>query len=200
MKKATFAVFVSVLFLTAIVPQAHAALLASQEDSSGTPSHYWHSDGTTGAYLVLDPNDGGPGYSIGSLTATTSSVIGIHIKAEFVSSTGVLNTLPTIPHLFDESGNTAYVCAQLPYQGYAYPTAADAMNLTNPLQYADWNGKMVDMYFQCATGTGHDQVAANTSYRLYFYPVSTADVSDMYIAMNAAGTEPYYEISVDGTL
>jgi hypothetical protein len=197
MKKTLYVVLSAAVFLMVTVPHAQAAVISSQEDSSGTPSHYWHSDGSTGAFLVLDPN-GGPGYSIGDIATTTTNVVGIHIKVQF-NTDGAFNTLPRIPILYDESGTNPYACAQLGYSGYAYGSASDALALTNPLQYNDYNGKMVDMYFQCDPTPGHVQVYPNTSYRLYFYPISTADVSDIYVAMNAAGTAPFYEISDDGT-
>jgi hypothetical protein len=176
------------------------SIIASQEDSSGAPSHYWHSDGNTGTYLVLDPNDGNPGYSIGNIATASTTVIGIHIKAQF-NTNGLYNRLPRVPVLEDEAPNNdnSYACADLGYYGYASPTAADAMARTNPLLYPDFNGKMIDMYFQCGLGNGHDQVFPNISYRLYFYPVSTGDVSDVYVAMDAAGDKPFYEISSDGT-
>lgn len=179
---------------------SRGSIIASQTDSSGTPSHYWHSDGSSGAFLVLDPNGGAPGYSIGIIATTTSTIAGIHIKVQFNSS-GMFNQLPRIPILFDESGNTPLACALVPFGGFAYGSAADARSLQNPLQWSDFNGKMIDMYFQCGVGVGNggEQVYANTSYRLFFYPVSIADVNDIYVAMNAAGTEPYYEISGDGT-
>jgi VCBS repeat-containing protein len=175
-------------------------LLLAQEDSSGTPSHYWHSDGINSNFLVFDPNDGAPGYSIGIIVPVDTIVVGMHIKVQFYTD-GTLTTLPQIPFLFDESGQHPYTGAQLPYQGFAYPTAADALALTNPLLSADYNGKMVDMYFtfDLEPGDDHADAFGNVSYRLFFTPFSTADVSDVYVAMNTAGTEPFYEISLDGT-
>jgi len=196
MKRITFGFVFSLLL--AVAPSAHAALISSQEDSSGTPSHYWHSDGSTGAYIVTDPNAANaPGYSIGIVTATTTAVVGLHIKAQY-DTDGTLSPLRQTAFLFDESNNTPYACAAQPYQGYSYPTAEDAAALQNPYSTGGYNNTMVDMYFNCYLGAGHDDVYGGTSYRLFIYPISTADVYDIYVAMNAAGTEPYYEISDDG--
>jgi len=186
----------AVLFVSA--PHAHAALLASQEDSSGTPIHYWHSDGSTGAFFVTDPNDSQPGFSLGQIATTDATVVGIHIRAQFNTS-GSIGSLQQIPNLYDETGQHAYACAQQSSGGFAYGTAADALNRQNPLTAAQYNGQMVDMYFSCALGIGHDTLYANTPYRLYFSPLSVADVFDVYLASNAAGTAPFYEISGDGT-
>lgn len=187
---------VAVLFTAA--PHAHAALIAAQPDASGTPIHYFHSDGTTSAFLVLDPNQGNqPGFSIGNIATTNSSVLGIHIRVQF-NTDGNLSSLPNIPYLYNETGAHPYACAQESFNGWAYGTAANALANQNPLVAADYNGKMVDMYFNCAVGTGHELLYANTPYRLYLYPVSSANVFDIYAASNAAGTQPFYEISGDG--
>lgn len=177
---------------------APSSIIASQTDFSGTPIHYWHSDGTDGTFLILDPNDNKPGFSLGALTAATSTVLGIHIKAKLVTS-GSLGPLPKIPYLYDESNNHSYACAQESFNGVAYSTAADALLRQNALAAADYDNNMKDMYFTCAAGTGHENLYADSSYRLFFSPLSTADVFDIYVAANAAGDKPFFEITSDGT-
>lgn len=181
-------------------PVVPSSVIASQTDASGTPIHYFHSDGTDVTFLILDPGDykNQPGFSIGTLTASDTAVVGIHIKVQF-NTDGNLSSLPNVPYLYKESDFHPYACQQASFNGWAFGSAADAVGHQNPLVAADYNGKMVDMYFNCAVGTGHEIIYANTSYRLYFYPVSSANVFDIYVAANAAGDKPFFELTSDGT-
>ena len=174
-----------------------AKTISGQPDSSGAPSHYWTSDGFTSTYLVTDPNDGLPGYSVGTTTSVDSTVVGLHIKAKYVTDGGY-QTLPFIPTFHDESGLHRYVCGATGPYYKTFGTAEDALALQNPLTFSAFNNQMVDMYFKCQPDFGLDKMFANTSYRLFYYGVSTANVKDIFVATNASGTKPFFEISDNG--